>query len=207
MRSKLRPVSSLTCRAVFLVFSGSAGAAAGEATQTALDSAIFSFGGAMTHEDMFFSANPLFTEYEKNVLFGAGYQQLYWEAPYDLSFGIEVGVAGRFGSSASAEFWGGLVGRYDGFTLSETLHITPAITFGLSTVTDTAVGRETEQEIEDDGNARVLFYLSPEFSFSLASRPEVELFWRLHHRSGAWGLLGNMHGASNANVVGLRWRF
>jgi hypothetical protein len=28
-------------------------------------------------------------------------------------FGLEAGLAGRFGGHPNAEFWGGVVGRYD----------------------------------------------------------------------------------------------
>jgi hypothetical protein len=115
-------------------------------------------------------------------------------------------VAGRFGSTPSAEFWGGVVGRHDGFMIGDSVRISPAFTFGLSHVTRPQ-GRELRNERERDGDARMLFYLGPEINLTFSSLPNVDFFWRLHHRSGAWGTLGDMHGGANANVVGIKFEF
>jgi hypothetical protein len=172
-------------------------------SRTSLDKAAFAFGGAMTASD----DNPFVLEYEDNLVFGTGYQQFFLEWPRHLLFGVEAGLAGRFGKSDSAEVWGGAVARYDGFRLFDTLRVAPAFTFGLSAVTSPTEGRESRNEIRDEGDATLLFYLGPELSFSLASRPEIEVFARIHHRSGAWGTLNNMHGAGNASTLGIRYRF
>ena len=167
------------------------------------DHAVFGFGGLVTASD----DNPFTLEYEDNFVLGAGFQTYFLEWPQNLNFGAELGVAGRFGPSDSAEVWGGLVARYDGFVLFETARLAPSFTFGLSTVTSPMVGREQRNEIRDGGDVTLLFYLGPEIGLSFVSHPEVELFWRIHHRSGAWGTLNDMHGAANASVLGLRWRF
>jgi hypothetical protein len=75
---------------------------------------------------------------------------------------------------------------------------------GFSAVTNAMPGREGSNESERNGDATLLFYLGPELNLSLVSRPNVEIFWRLHHRSGAWGTLGDMHGAANVQTVGLK---
>ena len=173
---------------------------------TELDQSVFGFGGLLVREDIWDSALFLTADYEENFLFGAGYQQFFLSGPLDLSVGAEAGIAGRFGEGSSAEFWGGAVVRHPGFTVLDTVRISPAMTFGLSVITDT-IGREREQEISDGGDATLLFYLGPEINFSLPQHPRAEVFYRLHHRSGAWGTLGDMRGAANANVVGFRWRF
>lgn len=176
------------------------------AQDTGVQQSVFGFGGGMVDEDMFDSANPFGSDYEGNPIFGLGYQIF----PYsigDVKLGFEAGIAGRFGQSSDAEIWGGVVGRYEGIEIANTVRIIPSFTFGLSHVTDTHAGRERRQELDRDGNASTLFYLGPEISFSAVSRPELEVFWRLHHRSGAWGTLGDMHGGSNANVLGVRYNF
>ncbi|TNM66822.1 hypothetical protein FHP24_10335 [Aliirhizobium smilacinae] len=152
------------------------------------------------------SANPFGVDYEDHPIFGIGYQFF----PYSIGsvkLGLEAGLAGRFGGNANAEIWGGVVGRYDAIEIANTIRIIPSFTFGLSHVTETMDGREKNNEDARKGNASTLFYLGPELSFSAVSRPELEVFWRLHHRSGAWGTLGDMHGGSNANVVGVRYNF
>lgn len=172
-----------------------------------LDRAVFGFAGALTAGDMAESANPFGVDYEDHPVLGLGYQFF----PYsigDVRLGLEAGLAGRFGGKPSAEFWGGVVARYDGFVIADKVRITPAVTIGLSVVTRTHEGRERQQEEEsENGDAGFLFYLGPEIAASFADNPNLEIFWRLHHRSGAGGTLGNMEGASNANVIGIRYKF
>src|SRR5690606_959894 len=88
---------------------------------------VFGFAGVSTDEDMADTANLFGADYEDNVLVGLGYQRFFYET-LGISIGGEVGVAGRFGDDNSAEFWGGVVGRYDGFVLWDTVRIAPAMT-------------------------------------------------------------------------------
>ncbi|MBP2509714.1 hypothetical protein ACTJJ8_17585 [Agrobacterium radiobacter] len=168
--------------------------------------AIFGFGGALTKEDMLKSAALFPVEYERNAILGGGYQ-FY---PYhigNVKLGGEIGVAARFGKGFTGEVWVGPVARYEQIRLGERLFITPSFTAGLSLATDAQRGREREQEIKDDGNANVLFYLGPEINVSFSEDSSTEFFWRLHHRSGGGKTLGNMKGATNANVFGVRYKF
>jgi hypothetical protein len=115
-------------------------------------------------------------------------------------------VATRAGEDFSLETWGGLVLRNRGVTLGDWLTISPALTFGLSGVTE-PIGQESVRETNHNGDATWLFYLGPEIAFSLPKHPRWELVYRLHHRSGASSLLGGMAEGHNANTLGLRWRF
>jgi hypothetical protein len=140
--------------------------------------------------------------FEDNVIVGIGYQQ-GWTRLDALMFGWEAGLAGRFGQSNSLEGWAGLFARYD--IVFNGIRVAPAVTFGLSAVTDTMAGGETERENDfGDGDATLLFYLGPELSVGLDSLPNVELFARIHHRSGAWGTLGEMHGGLDVVAIGVR---
>ena len=78
--------------------------------------------------------------------------------------------------------------------------------FGLSYVSDSHEGREKRLEAQAEGDARMLFYLSPELDFRRSPDARYSFFYRLHHRSGAWNTLG-MEGGSNANIFGVRMRF
>ncbi|MCW0982188.1 hypothetical protein [Rhizobium sp. X9] len=168
--------------------------------------AIFGFAGAMTKEDMLKSAALIPVEYERNAIIGGGYQ-FYPYSIGNVKLGGEIGIAARFGKGFSGEVWAGPVARYEQIRLGERLFITPSFTAGLSLVNDAQRGREREQEIKDDGNANVLFYLGPEINVSFSEDSSTELFWRLHHRSGGGKTLGNMKGATNANVFGVRYKF
>ncbi|WP_296071983.1 hypothetical protein [uncultured Agrobacterium sp.] len=168
--------------------------------------AIFGFGGMLTKEDMLKSAALIPVEYEKNAILGGGYQ-FYPYRIGNVKLGGEIGISARFGKGLTGEVWAGPVARYEQIRLSERLFITPSFTAGLSLVTDAQPGREREQEIKDDGNANVLFYLGPEINVSFSEDSSTEFFWRLHHRSGGGKTLGNMKGATNANVFGVRYKF
>jgi hypothetical protein len=168
--------------------------------------AIFGFGGALTTQDMLKSAALIPVDYEKNAILGGGYQ-FYPYRIGNVKLGGEIGVAVRFGKGFTGEVWAGPVARYDKIRLGDQLFVTPSFTAGLSLVTDAQPGRERQEEIKDDGNANVLFYLGPEINVSFSEDSSTEFFWRLHHRSGGGKTLGNMKGATNANVFGVRYKF
>ncbi len=168
--------------------------------------AIFGFGGVLTKEDMLKSAALVPVEYEKNAILGGGYQ-FYPYRIGNVKLGGEVGVAVRFGKGFTGEVWAGPVARYEKIRLGERLFVSPSFTAGLSLVSDAQPGRERQEEIKDNGNANVLFYLGPEINVSFSEESSTEFFWRLHHRSGGGKTLGNMKGATNANVFGVRYKF
>lgn len=176
-----------------------------EDTGARLGPAVFGFGGIFTKENMGSSLRPLHTSYESNFLGGIGYQNFMYNIG-NVSLGIEAGVSVRAGRHFTGEVWSGAVGRYDGLPAVAGFEVSPAFTFGLSAVTAAHRGREQILEERYGGDASLLFYLGPEINVSRANS-DREIFWRLHHRSGAWGTLGNMKGAMNANVLGIRQRF
>ncbi|WP_175484629.1 hypothetical protein [Palleronia marisminoris] len=178
---------------------------AAESYGKAPESTAFVFGGALTADDMQRSASPLAVDYDGNGIIGAGLQSFYFDLDW-VRVGGEVGLAFRFGQSSTSEVWAGPVARLDPLKLGNDLRITPSITVGLSMVSDAQVGREADQEREYEGNASLLFYLGPEISVSFRE-DAPSIFWRLHHRSGAGKTLGNMKGATNANVIGVRYIF
>lgn len=178
-------------------------AVAQEATPSG-DRKIFVFGGLMGEGYMHELLVPFATTYEDTVLLGVGYQQFIAEPFDDFRVGLEVGGAARIGAQTTGELWGGVVGRYDGWQVNG-LRISPSMTFGVSVV-DKAVGVEAARAAAQGYPAEVLFYLSPEISFATEENPNVEAFWRLHHRSGAWNTFGG-GGSANATTIGLRTSF
>jgi hypothetical protein len=187
------------------------------------DRDVFFFGGFF-HEDYFTQSFTVWsTKWEPNIFVGGGYQQFFWRwGPMRL--GGEAGFGGRFNVNgettflngtesfppASAELWGGLVARFDGFDLGP-VHLTPAMTAGLSAVTgligSEAVRASTHPFDRLGTGGKLLFYLGPELSFSMPQyNPDVEVFVRLQHRSGGFGTLMDLDG-SNADAIGVRWKF
>lgn len=159
------------------------------------------FGGPYTSRSIGDTAQVFDVPYEDNYAIGLGWQRFYWHWS-SFYFGTEVGVAGRFGTDETAEIWAGPVIRHKGFDLAGYLSVTPSITAGLSAVSD-SMGAEGLRERYRDGDATLLFYLGPQIGVTLAALPNVEVFYRLHHRSGAGHTLGNFDEGYNANVLGV----
>lgn len=174
---------------------------------TAGDEAVFVFGGRY-HTGFYWDSFAPGADFEDNFALAVGYQKFYQIDPNGWNFGLEVGFAARFGENpATAEFWAGGVGRYDGWILGDAVRVSPSMTVGLSAVTDT-MGVEKDREAGFSKPANLLFYLGPELDFSLVDHPEYEVFWRAHHRSGGWGLTGFPPiDAANAVMGGVRIRF
>jgi hypothetical protein len=51
-----------------------------------------------------------------------------------------------------------------------------------------------------------MHFFAPEIAFALPRRPEAELMFRFHHRSGVFGLVSEAWGAAQYGTVGLRLR-
>ena len=155
-----------------------------------------------------------------NYIVGGAYQRDFYQFNSGVLIGAEVGLADRFGNykvccdtltysngvTHSAELWGGVSFRHQGFALFDLVRISPGFVFGLS-ATSTPIGQESLHQIEHRGSANVLFYLGFDLAFALATLPNTELVFRIQHRSGAYGTLGGMKEGNNANVIGIRQRF
>lgn len=190
---------------------------------------VFVFGGRMSTGDWastsIFNQNYSDTQRYDNSIAGAAYDRDVYDWGGGWLLRGEVGFADRFGhykvccgtggrdatqiSSSelnSYEFWFGPQIRREGIALGDTVRMSVAVTGGFSYVTS-SIGREQQREIDYDGQGHLLFYGAYEFGFSLTGHPNVELVYRLTHRSGLNGTLGNMREGYNANVLGLRYRF
>lgn len=171
------------------------------------DQSVFVFGGRYHTGHMEHILNPLGRfglDYEDNYVAGGGYQQFFLENG-DLRFGVEAGAAiGAGVDGARGEVWGGLVGRYEGLEFGE-INVAPSLTLGASAITNT-IGTESNR-VAPGADPHVLFYIAPEIAVSHDSHPETEVFFRIHHRSGAWGTLNGMGDGHNASTVGVRWKF
>jgi hypothetical protein len=167
---------------------------------------VFIFGGSLTKGSMGDTADVFNVTYDGNHIIGLGYQRFPWTSR-NFYLGWEVGVAGRSGNGdTTAEIWGGAAVRHHGFTIADRVIITPSLTAGFSVVSH-SMGHEAYREYRREGDATFLFYLGPEISLSTTARPNLELFYRLHHRCGGNRTLGGLSEGYNANVLGLRLKF
>ncbi len=186
---------------------------------------IFVFGGPLSTTDIWSSMifnvhKPSGRVLYDNFVVGGAYGRDILDLTEHLRFGVEAGAALRFGdyksccnpvvrgSVRSGEFWGAGVLRHTGFDLfGGSVRIAPAVAVGISTVTKPIGAEHGVQSHFESGNSRTLFYLGPELSLTSPSWGNVEFVYRLHHRSGLYGTLGNVKEGYNANAFGLRFRY
>jgi hypothetical protein len=194
------------------------------ADQPALKQSVFLFIGRTNSgnlKDTFaFGSGAPGIQFYDNYIVGGAYQRDFFQFNGGLLVGAEVGLANRFGHYRvccdaitysdsllqSLEVWGGASFRYEGVELFDTVRIAPGFVFGLSAVSS-PIGQEALHQIDHAGDPKVLFYLGFDLTLSLASLPNTELVFRVHHRSGGYGTLGAIKEGNNANVIGIRQRF
>lgn len=56
-------------------------------------------------------------------------------------------------------------------------------------------------------SARWLAFMMWDVTLALPDRPAWALFFRIHHRSGAYGTFRGVHGAANYPCIGLKYKF
>lgn len=117
----------------------------------------------------------------------------------------EVGIGQRYGEQDETEFWAALYVRYRGFPWDGFVTTSIALSTGLNWATGVS---EVEQDRARDGEgSRLMHYFAPEVTFALPSHPDVELLFRVHHRSGVFGLVSDAWGGAQYGTVGFRVRF
>jgi hypothetical protein len=163
------------------------------------------FGGALM-EGHFPGSSiiPFGSGFDGNGIAGAAYSRRLHPFSNGIEIGAELGLAARFGRDLTGEAWAGFSLGHEGFTYGP-VTVAPAVVLGLSAVTG-ATGIEARRAGKD-GDPTLLFYLGPEIAFRHQRFPNVELVYRIHHRSGAWKVLGNMRDGYNGNIIGVRFGF
>ena len=118
----------------------------------------------------------------------------------------EVGAAKRFGNQHEGEFWGAFYVRYTAFPWNKYLTTTFALSTGLSYATGISEFEKDHSELNPPAGTHVQHYFSPELTFALPEHKERQLVVRLHHRSGAYGVVsGAMSGATYLTVGVRAW--
>ncbi|WP_051560379.1 hypothetical protein [Marinobacterium jannaschii] len=96
-----------------------------------------------------------------------------------------------------------IIGRWLPFPWDNTLDTSFAVGAGLSYASELP---EFEQVNHPNAN-QLLAYLLVELEFTVPQQQDWSLVFRVHHRSGAYGLFSDVEGASNALGIGLKYRF
>jgi hypothetical protein len=119
-----------------------------------------------------------------------------------LSFELEGQVGKHFGSKDDQwEFVGAILGRWHRFPWDKYIDTSFAMGAGLS-----LNSKVSQLELDRDEDAqRLLGYLAFETTFGLPQYPRWDLMIRVHHRSGAQGIIGES--VTNYLCVGLKFAF
>jgi hypothetical protein len=126
----------------------------------------------------------------------------FWNA---LNIEPQIGIAKRVGDMQAGEFWGVIAFRWTAFPWNNYIKTTIAISDGISLATQV-------DTVERDANANragsvFLNYFSPEITFSIPDYEKYALVFRVHHRSGLYGLIDKANAGSQFGTVGLRIHF
>lgn len=122
-----------------------------------------------------------------------------------ISYELEGQIATHNGRQSHQEINGTVSLRWLPFPWDRHLDTSFAFGNGLSYATE-----EPPLEIldsDDNKSSQWLYYLFLEFAFALPDHRHWELFIRVHHRSGVFGLFHDVDSGSNFIGPGLRYRF
>ena len=166
------------------------------------DWALTLYSGKMTDADLAKTAMFNF-EFENAYIVDLGLSRRLYTFQNYFDIEIEGQIARYFGDQDNWEFDLVAYFRWLLFPWNEYLNTSFAAGAGLSYAT--SVPAIEAKNYED--TARLLGALMFEFAFSLPHVPQWSLVTGIHHRSGAGGAFSGVQGASNAWVIGIRYRF
>jgi hypothetical protein len=122
-----------------------------------------------------------------------------------LGYELEGQVAVHSGRQSHQEINGAFTVRWLPFPWDRYLDTSIAFGNGLSYAT-----AEPPLEIQDSNDNRSshwLYFILVELAFNLPGNKQWELFTRVHHRSGVFGLIHEVDSGSNFIGIGIRYRF
>ena len=99
-----------------------------------------------------------------------------------------------------------IMARWSNFPWSKTIRTTFGLGGGLSWASDIP-SIEINSKISNGDYSKLLNYIAVEATFALPKHPDWQLVYRLHHRSGVFGLLGADNAGNTAVQLGIRHYF
>jgi len=117
----------------------------------------------------------------------------------------EVQFGKHWGEQDHVEFNALALARWRRFPWSDTLRTSLAVGDGLSWASEEPYLEVTSHT--NHGSSQLLNYLLLETTFGLPAVPRWDVIFRIHHRSGVFGLFDGVSGGSNVLALGLRATF
>jgi len=142
---------------------------------------------------------------EDSYLIAVTYGEVLGRLTQDLQLEWELQGAKHFGRQTHVEANALVLARWQRFPWNDWVYTTFAFGEGLS-----LASRTPPLEVErhpQTGSQPLLDYLAIELTAASSASSPWTWLMRIHHRSGAWGTFGGVHGASNVLAIGIRYGF
>lgn len=167
------------------------------------------FNGIYTNRTIGEASFNIPGNFESNYIHGLSISREFWKTEKHFSFEWEAMFAKHHGKHKTGnqnyeEYILAFLVRYHTFPWDHIVDTSFAVGEGLSWTSEIP---ERESQRGDQESQRLLNYLAFEFAFTLPRYPKASLVYRIHHRSGVFGLFGGMRGASDFYMLGLRYNF
>jgi len=149
-------------------------------------------------------------EYENSNIFAGAFSRQVVSYSDLFSVEVETGLAQRFGKMDAVEIWSAIYFRWKKFPWNDFIYTTMATSTGLNYATKI---EQLDRRRGGGKASKLLHFHSPEITFSLPEHKEMELVFRIHHRSGGKEFFGpiklfnGVTGGAQHATVGLRYRF
>lgn len=156
-------------------------------------------------QDIYFKViSPTSWDYDDGGIVGATASRRVATVFRIINIEAEVGAAKRFGNQEEGEFWGAMYVRYTAFPWNKYIYTTLALSSGLSYATGVSDFEKAHSGLNPLAGTHVQHYSSPELTFSLPDHKDRQLVIRLHHRSGAYGVISGAFSGATYLSVGVR---
>ncbi len=165
---------------------------------------VSAYGGPFADETLIdiFTFQATYSD-DNYVIVGALARELYQYKQW-VSFELEGQIGRHFDNKADNwEFVGLVMTRWHQFPWDKYIDTSFAFGSGLSYFNEAS-----QIELEEDEDAqKLLGYLTFELTLGLPQYPRWSLIFRIHHRSGAYGLIGDGESGANYLCTGLKFAF
>ncbi len=172
------------------------------------DCAFMVFAGKSVNsnvQDIFFKAiSPTAWDYGAGGIVGATFTRRIATVFHAFDIEAEIGAAKRFGDQHEGEFWGAMYVRFTAFPWNNFIYTTLGLSTGVNYATGISDFEKAHSGLNPPEGTQIQHYFSPELTFALPDRRERQLVLRLHHRSGAYGIVSGAASGSTYLSVGLR---
>lgn len=175
------------------------------------DCSVYVFAGssvATNVQDIFFKPiGPTAWKYSGGSIVGGAFSRRIATVFDMFELDTEIGTAKRFGDQTEGEFWGALYVRFIAFPWNNYIYTTLGLSTGLNYATGISQFEKDHSTLDPPAGTHIQHYFSPELTFALPEHKERQLVFRLHHRSGMYGIISGAMSGSTYITAGVRLWF